>query len=105
MGTIIEIVIGLVVVVFVYYVIKELVSIIVKKWPVVIWSVLDVEVTTRKWLIPRSQKGIGWEYGNSTNAVIRQYTIRIRNNYRRHPMETGPVSSKYPTCANIAQVW
>ncbi len=36
MGTIIEIVIGLVVVVFVYYVIKELVSIIVKKWPVVI---------------------------------------------------------------------
>lgn len=39
MGTIIYIIIGIVVVMFLYYLIKELVSIVVKKWPAVIWIV------------------------------------------------------------------
>lgn len=39
MGTIISVIIGIVVVMFLYYFIKEMVSIIVKKWPVVIWIV------------------------------------------------------------------
>lgn len=36
MGTIITIIIGLVVVVFLFYFVKEMISIIVKKWPAVI---------------------------------------------------------------------
>lgn len=39
MGTIITIIIGIVIVMFLYYFIKEIVSIIVKKWPAVIWIV------------------------------------------------------------------
>ena len=39
MGTVITIIIGIIIVVFLYYFIKELVSIVVKKWPAVIWIV------------------------------------------------------------------
>ena len=37
--TIITIIIGIVVVLFLYYFIKELISVVVKKWPAVIWVV------------------------------------------------------------------